>query len=67
MATQPHQDSTLAWRKSSASGGDGQCVEVAKSGPFVLVRDSRYRSGAVLACTGEQWRRLIRQIRDATR
>ena len=67
MAIQSNPDSTLTWRKSSASSGTGACVEVAKSGPFVLVRDSRNRSGAVLASTGEQWLWLLRQIRKAPR
>ena len=67
MAIQSNPDSTLTWRKSSASTGTTSCVEVAKSGPFVLVRDSRNRSGAVLACTGEQWLGLLRQIRNAAR
>jgi len=66
MATQPDRDSTLTWRKSSASSGTTSCVEVAKSGPSVLVRDSLNRSGTVLACTGDQWRHLLQQIRDAT-
>ncbi len=65
MAAQSKQDPTLTWRKSSASAGNGACVEVAKRGPFVLVRDSRNRSGTVLACTGPQWLCLLRQIRNA--
>ena len=62
MASQPNRDSTLIWRKSSASGGNANCVEVAKSGSSVLVRDSADRSGAVLTLTCAQWRSLVQRI-----
>ena len=64
MATEPNRDSTLIWRKSSASGADSGCVEVAKSGSSVLVRDTANRSGAVLAFTCAQWLGLLRRIRN---
>ena len=51
MATQPNRDSALIWHKSSASGGGGECVEVAQRKSSVLVRDSGDRSGPVLAFT----------------
>ena len=56
--------STLIWRKSSASAGAGECVEVAKSDSFVLARDSRDQSGVVLEITSAQWLRLLRRIKD---
>jgi hypothetical protein len=65
MAAQPDRDATFSWRKSSASGGDGACVEVARSGSSVLVRDSRNQSGTVLSFTHAQWRELIGQLRNA--
>lgn len=64
MATQPNQDSTLIWRKSSASGGNSSCVEVAKPASLVLIRDSRNRSGTVLKLSCAQWRSLVQRIRD---
>jgi len=64
MATEPNRDSTIIWRKSSASGADSGCVEVAKSGSSVLVRDTANRSGAVLAVTCAQWLGLLRRIRN---
>jgi hypothetical protein len=64
MAVQPNGDSTLNWRKSSASGGQGQCVEVAQSGSSVLVRDSSYPSGAVLVFSQAQWHGLLVHIRN---
>jgi hypothetical protein len=64
MVTESSQHSTLIWRKSSASGGDGACVEVAQSGSFVLVRDSRNPSGAVLKFTSNQWLGLVRRTKN---
>jgi hypothetical protein len=63
MAAHPNGDSTLNWRKSSASSGDGACVEVTQSGSSVMVRDSANPSGAVLVITRAQWLGLLRQIR----
>jgi Domain of unknown function (DUF397) len=67
MAAQPNRYSTLIWRKSNRSGESGGCVEVAKSGSFVLVRDSRKQSGAVLEFTCAQWLGLLRRIRNEER
>jgi hypothetical protein len=64
MAAQPIRYSALDWRKSSASGGVGECVEVAKSDSFVLARDSRNRSGAVLEFTSSQWLELVHRIKN---
>lgn len=64
MSTQPGQYSTLTWRKSSASAGAGECVEVAKTGQVVFARDSRDQSGAVLAFTSAQWLGLLRRIKN---
>lgn len=64
MATQPNRDSALIWHKSSASGGGGECVEVAQRKSSVLVRDSGDRSGPVLAFTSAQWRGLTRRIKN---
>jgi hypothetical protein len=64
MAVQPNRDSTLDWRKSSASGSSGACVEVAESGSSVLVRDSSNPSGAVLVFSRAQWLGLLRHIRN---
>ena len=68
MTTQPNRYSSLAWRKSTASVGAGECVEVATSDSLILVRDSRHRSdGPVLELTSNQWRRLLSSVRDKTR
>jgi hypothetical protein len=63
MATQRNPDSTPIWRKSSLSGADGGCVEVATSELSVLVRDSRDQTGAVLRFELAQWRGFVSQVR----
>ena len=64
MVPQSSRQSTLKWRKSSASGASGGCVEAANTESFVLVRDSHNRSGAVLRFTSAQWLELLRSIRN---
>jgi hypothetical protein len=64
VATRPNRYSTLTWRKSSASAGAGECVEVATSDPYVLTRDSRDQSGAVLEFTSAQWCGLVSRIKN---
>lgn len=53
----------LNWRKSSYSGGEGNCVEVADHGNRVLVRDTKNRTGAVLRLTPDTWRRFANQVK----
>ncbi len=43
------------WRKSSRSGGEGNCVEVAGSADTVGVRDSKDRQGPVLSFDSAGW------------
>lgn len=64
MATQPNRDSTFIWRRSSASGGAGQCVEVAESDSSVLVRDSRNRPGTLLVFARSDWLVFLRRIKE---
>ncbi len=64
MAVQANGHGGLIWRKSSASAGVGECVEVAKAGSLVLARDSRNHSGVVLEFSSEQWTRLMWRIKQ---
>jgi len=56
------------WRTSSASGGNGACVEVASS-EQILVRDSEYavigRVSPVLAFPPRAWREFLARQRAA--
>jgi Domain of unknown function (DUF397) len=63
MTTEPKPHSTLAWRTSSASGGSGECVEVAQLESSVLIRDSRDRSGPILMVNAVQWIGLLERTR----
>ena len=53
----------LAWRTSTYSGGEGNCVEVADNGHRVLVRDTKDRTGAMLRLTPTAWRRFAKQVK----
>ncbi|MFF3762504.1 DUF397 domain-containing protein [Streptomyces sp. NPDC001922] len=51
------------WRKSSYSGGQGDCVEIAASVSSVAhVRDSKDREGPVLTFSGDAWRAFIADV-----
>lgn len=50
------------WRKSSFSGSQANCVEIAASGR-VLVRDTKNNSGPVLRFTLAAWRKFADQVK----
>lgn len=51
------------WHKSSYSGAlSGDCVEVAQSPGFVLVRDSKRLTGATLRLSAAAWARFLRHV-----
>ncbi len=55
----------LSWRKSSrstASGDNGNCVEVAFSGPVVAVRDSKNPDVDALAVPATAFTALLRTV-----
>ncbi|CUU60784.1 protein of unknown function (DUF397) [Parafrankia irregularis] len=57
--------SLAAWRKSSHSGGNGQCVEVAfLDAGNVAVRDSKNQNGPVLIFTPSEWDAFIGGAKD---
>jgi Domain of unknown function (DUF397) len=59
-----HQDvSRAAWRKSSHSGQDGNCVEIATNLPgIVAMRDSKNPSGPVLLFARADWSVIIQAM-----
>lgn len=51
------------WRKSSYSGTQGNCVEVATNMPgIVAVRDSKHPHGALLAVSRTAWAAFVAGI-----
>jgi hypothetical protein len=51
------------WRKSSYSGDQGNCVEVADNDSRVIVRDTTDQAGPTLRFTPNAWRRLVNQVK----
>jgi hypothetical protein len=52
----------LLWRKSSFSGSQANCVEVADAG-HVLIRDTKDRDGGTLSFSAEAWQEFIGALR----
>ena len=52
-----------AWRKSSYSGSQANCVEVGNATGLVEVRDTQDRQGAVVTVSAEAWRRFMMGIK----
>ena len=55
-----HDLSQAAWRTSSRSSANSQCVEVAFVGNTVAARDSKNKPGPVLFFTNDQWRAFVK-------
>jgi Domain of unknown function (DUF397) len=51
------------WRKSSYSGGNGSCVEIADLGTAAAVRDSKDRNGLKLIFAADEWRSFVASIK----
>ena len=49
----------LEWRKARSSANNGACVELAPAAGQILIRDSKDRSGAVIAYSEYSWRQFL--------
>jgi len=56
--------SRAQWRKSSRSGGNGACVEVAHASAVVAVRDSKDPGGPKLILTPAQWQAFAAGVKN---
>jgi hypothetical protein len=54
----------LTWRKSTASGPSGGCVEVAMSAESIYVRNSRNSSGPPLVFLHQEWAAFLVGVRN---
>ena len=54
--------STAAWRKSSYSSANGQCVEVAFLGEAVAMRDSKNPDGPALVFSPGEFDAFVRGV-----
>jgi hypothetical protein len=52
------------WRKSSHSGGSGECVEIAAIRHGIAVRDSKDPDGPLLRFDRTEWRKLLGAMKD---
>ena len=56
--------SHAVWRKSTASHGDGACVEVAVLSDAVAVRDGKHPGGPALVFTPAEWDAFLAGAKD---
>jgi Domain of unknown function (DUF397) len=57
--------SRATWRKSSHSGGSGNCVQVASLPPGAVgVRDSKDPGGPALVFTAQAWQAFTDQVKS---
>lgn len=56
--------SQAAWRRSSTSAGNGDCVEVAFVDDAIAVRDSKHPDGPILLFTQGEWDAFVGGAKD---
>lgn len=52
----------LAWRKSSWSGTEGNCVEIALTEETAFIRDSKDRAGGTITMSAAAWSELVNSL-----
>ena len=57
------ESTDLNWRKTSYSNGGENCVETANESGAVLVRDTKWRNGAMLIFSRATWQAFTSSIK----
>ncbi|MBO2459254.1 DUF397 domain-containing protein [Actinomadura violacea] len=55
---------TVKWRKSSYSGGTGECVELAELAAKIGVRDSKAPDAGCLSFSPDVWAAFVADVRS---
>jgi hypothetical protein len=58
-----HESNTLAWVTSSYSGGNGACVEVAKTTGEAFFRDTKDRGIPAAVASGAAWASFLGAVK----
>jgi hypothetical protein len=53
-----------AWRKSTYSGSEANCVEVSSAAGLLKARDTKDRQGPALTVSADAWRRFTMEIKN---
>jgi hypothetical protein len=61
-----HESNTLAWRTSSYSGGNGACVEVAKTHGEAFFRDTKDRGIPAAVASAGAWGAFLQGVTAGT-
>jgi predicted secreted Zn-dependent protease len=61
-----HNTDDLTWATSSYSGGNGACVEVAKTTGGAFFRDTKDRGIPAAAASGDAWGAFLQGVRAGT-
>jgi hypothetical protein len=59
---EPVDLTSVRWRKSSYSSGNGQCVEVALTQGVMAIRDSKNPAGPALVVTADAWTAFVGSV-----